>query len=147
MLLARKCPWRSLDGSTLVQAQAPASRDWVWQWVLPATRIHVEREIGERRRLCRRRVIVSQVNRQICTALGGSCNTRLPPFTLERRLGLDGTSYEVSFGCAFVTSQFRWWESPPNGWQPPQQFVDDVRALVDAAVDGTGQPAAERQYR
>jgi hypothetical protein len=65
-------------------------------------------------------------------------HSHLPPFTLERSLGMDGTSYEVSFGYTFVTSQFCWWESPPDGWQPLQQFVDDVRTLVDAAVAGAG---------
>ena len=65
-------------------------------------------------------------------------SSRLPPFTLKRSLGTDGTSYEVSFGHAFISSHFCWWESPPEGWQPLERFVGDVRALVDAAVGGAG---------
>jgi hypothetical protein len=32
-------------------------------------------------------------------------------------MGLDGTTYEISFGDWFGGSRFWWWESAPPGWE------------------------------
>jgi hypothetical protein len=67
----------------------------------------------------------------ITPLLEGVLQSRVPPYNRERFLGLDGTSYEALFGDASVRSQFRWWESPPEGWEPLQHFVDGVQKLFD----------------
>lgn len=41
--------WVALPGA-LARKYPSAGREWPWQWVFPATRIHVDRETGRRRR-------------------------------------------------------------------------------------------------
>jgi hypothetical protein len=60
-------------------------------------------------------------------------NAHVPPFVQREMFGTDGTSYELRFGQSFLTSEFRWWESPPDGWQPLDQILRDIQALVEGA--------------
>jgi integron integrase len=47
--LARGAGWVALP-AVLGRKYPNAGREWPWQWVFPATRLHVDRETGQRRR-------------------------------------------------------------------------------------------------
>jgi integron integrase len=47
--LARGAGWVALPAA-LGRKYPNAGREWPWQWVFPATRLHVDRETGQRRR-------------------------------------------------------------------------------------------------
>jgi integron integrase len=47
--LRRNAGWVALPGA-LGRKYPTAGREWAWQWVFPATRVHVDRLTGQRRR-------------------------------------------------------------------------------------------------
>ena len=58
-------------------------------------------------------------------------DARVSPCVLDSPLGVDGVSYEVAFGDSSTRSTFRWWVTPPVGWEPFEQLVTDLETLFD----------------
>ena len=76
--LARGAGWVELPG-LLARKLPSAGREWAWQWVFPATRIHVARETGQRRRHHLHETVVQQAMRRAVLAAGianrATCHT------------------------------------------------------------------------
>ena len=76
--LALGAGWVALPGS-LARKLPSAGREWAWQWIFPATRIHVERETGKRRRHHLHETVVQQALREAVLAAGipkrATCHT------------------------------------------------------------------------
>ncbi|TMA32524.1 MAG: integron integrase [Deltaproteobacteria bacterium] len=76
--LALDAGWVELPG-TLARKLPSAGREWAWQWVFPATRIHVLRETGQRRRHHLHETVVQQAMRRAVLAAGiakrATCHT------------------------------------------------------------------------
>lgn len=58
-------------------------------------------------------------------------NLRVSPRILNPLRGIDGISYEVSFGDLSARSRFEWWAKPPAGWEPLHDLAQRIRELVD----------------
>lgn len=48
----------------------------------------------------------------------------------ERNFGLDGTTYEVAVRDIWAACHFKWWESPPKGWEPLGRLVEQITAAA-----------------
>jgi integron integrase len=88
--LAIGAGWVELPGA-LARKLPSAGREWVWQWVFPATRIYVDRVTGERRRHHLHETVVQQAVRRAVLASGiakrATCHTfrhSLPPRGRQR---------------------------------------------------------------
>lgn len=62
----------------------------------------------------------------LCRSASALQVTVWPP---ERGLGLDGTSYELEVADVQRICRFRWWESPPKGWEPLAGLVQQIIAV------------------
>jgi hypothetical protein len=60
-----------------------------------------------------------------------AAGTRVPPCIRERIVGADGETYVLSFGGLFVSTRFKWWSHPPEGWEPLEMLLRDIARAVD----------------
>ena len=64
---------------TLARKLPSAGREWAWQWVFPATRIHIVHGTGQRRRHHLHETVVQQAMRRAVLAAGiakrATCHT------------------------------------------------------------------------
>jgi len=49
----------------------------------------------------------------------------------RRRLGLDGTSYEMAFGDHWSGSRFNWWEQAPEAWEGLERLTQMILTIGD----------------
>lgn len=69
------------------------------------------------------------------TLLAPAASLRVPPLAVNAHWGVDGTSYELTFGNGFAGSRFHWWTSPPEGWEPLQELVEHIGKVVNRNID------------
>ena len=50
---------------------------------------------------------------------------RHPAYIAKDCFGIDGTTYEFSFGEHYFRAQYVWWEHPPAGWKEMGDAVED----------------------
>ena len=55
---------------------------------------------------------------------------QIPPIPTNAHFGLDGTTVEVTFGALFTELRFRWWRTPPDGWEVIGHIADELVGLV-----------------
>lgn len=71
--------------------------------------------------------IPTVVAREIMAPLKDS---HIPPVSESEFKAADGCSYELYFGDAFSHLHYKWWTSPPEGWEP---LADVVEMLTGCA--------------
>jgi len=55
----------------------------------------------------------------------------IPAMVKPEVIGLDGTFYEVAFDALFVQARYRWWEEPPSGWRPLNQWLHQTLEVLE----------------
>ena len=70
-------------------------------------------------------------------ALGAASVPAYPPRGAE---GLDGTTFELALTEGAVWTRYRWWVSPPPGWEPLATFLHRFIELTDRAVHPSDRP-------
>jgi len=55
----------------------------------------------------------------------------IPAMVKPEVIGLDGTSYEIAFDALFVQARYGWWEEPPSGWRPLNQWLQQMLAALE----------------
>lgn len=69
--------------------------------------------------------------------LGSFSSIKLPALITSNSFGLDGTSYEFSFGDGFLWATYHWWDKAPDKWKELedrfQATIRDFEELVKNA--------------
>ena len=60
---------------------------------------------------------------------------RIPGFPPVGEMGLDGVTFELALSAGWVWTRYRWWVSPPPGWEPLATFVQRFIELSERAVE------------
>jgi hypothetical protein len=55
----------------------------------------------------------------------------IPAMVKPEVIGVDGTSYEVAFNALFVLARYRWWEEPPSGWRPLNEWLHQTLETLE----------------
>ena len=58
-------------------------------------------------------------------------NLLIPAMVESGVIGCDGTCYEVVFDAGFEKARYHWWEEPPPGWSPLNQWLQETLQALE----------------
>lgn len=58
---------------------------------------------------------------------------RIPLAVSSSAIGIDGTSFELSFGDSFGCARIRWWCELPDDWRELRPVINDLESLFASA--------------
>jgi hypothetical protein len=64
----------------------------------------------------------------------------VPAFPPTGHMGLDGVTFELVLSADLVSTRYRWWTSPPPGWEPLATFVQRFIQLSERAIGVSHDP-------
>ena len=61
------------------------------------------------------------------------------PAMLEdpKRIGIDGTLYEVAFGSSMVNARYGWWQAPPAEWQELAEATHETIQIFEQVIQSS----------
>jgi hypothetical protein len=70
------------------------------------------------------------IDRKIIDELLAKAAALSVPLSIGTRfIALDGTSFQLELNAMSMNASFKWWSTPPKGWEPLQMLIEEIVAV------------------